>query len=885
MIKNIKKDDVSAIPFVISKRWNGTNRSNQDKFLGIFSFIDEEIYGVPILEEVTSQPLLLEEESDGSVSSEFLDYGDGWKLDCDLTIRYDTGDPDFNLILESLPTGYTGSLRPFEILTESSLPIFLETYFNKAPYNGPPYIYDIDVDDVISDTSCDLVLEQYRNNFIKITTGIKVKSDIVYNPITDDINVNESSKRITYNQVKNLFYNDSSDPTKLLGLENLDLFSSFKKRKIFDKIKLVTIPQAYFGDKIVESSVAIVENSGNQPYTVVDDGFGNLHVRDKIFSVIVSDSTSTSSYYNSSSFVNMSDSGVYRINESSDSVNWQYYNNNVLYVNRDISDKFFVYEFDVNDVIQPSSKVSNLIYVGDSSRNSNISDNIPHSQLMGYFRKVECGEDFVAVLKLSGELVSWGTSSVTSLIPQFDRDLVDIASGCEHIIALDSSGKIYVWGSNDSTGSTLPPTTNDFNYITAGPSGSVVIHSDETIYGFGSPSNTMFSNIPQIKNVKKIRIGKSHGLILDTGSNLYSWSSNSDYSQSLIPSEALSGVVDIACGDDHSIVLKSDGRVISWGKNSESQSYIPFGDPILGWDSGVDRIATIGMENCINVWAKGNRTAVGQRKPHDVENKPFRYCMTWGKHPIVTEYMVVDIHLGSDYTIFDTNSDYHKFIYNIPFNTAESLYGTADSSKFSINMKNTNEFNVTDIKAKISRIHSPHSSPMFSGLGFISDKFTNKEKYSYISTGSVNSIGLGIKSFYLNTGSAELNDPHYGGYKNVTTYITKLYSPVSMGETGGRDYRNSMTGKFVSFNRDTGEIKINVESSSGDGIYSDWAIDFKRIIVQELLKELNLSNSKFSRFYLSGSSYSTSSNYDTLLADELFMSHYIETSKDYDQFK
>ena len=67
---------------------------------------------------------------------------------------------------------------------------------------------------------------------------------------------------------------------------------------------------------------------------------------------------------------------------------------------------------------------------------------------------------------------------------------------------------------------------------------------------------------------------------------------------------------------------------------------------------------------------------------------------------------------------------------------------------------------------------------MFSGLEVLSPKYNNKEIYSYIASGNSNNIlmSVGVKEFYLDTGSLNLADKHYGGYINTTTHITKQFA-------------------------------------------------------------------------------------------------------------
>jgi len=898
MIKSLKKDDVSAVPFVVSKRWRATSKENTSLLLGDVDF-EYVIYSSSFSSE--SGDTFTSEESSSTSSSfiaesfttgvagflstplalEFIDYGDGWQFGCTSSLRNIS---NYEILVED-----TSSYISIEAASEFFL---LESYnelsTSRDPYNGPTYRFDLTMDVPFTNSSCDLCLEQSEDNFLTFEDGIQVDSYVKFNPDIEPQNLNNTYKRITYNQIKNLFYNNSNDPTKLLGLENFDVFLDAKNRVVYDNIKVVTIPQAYFGDKIVENSVEIIEDSGDQVYTIVDDGRGNLHARENIFSVIVSDANKDINYFNSASYVNFSNFN-FSVNDIgvSSSINWQYYKNNILYVNRDVIEDFVVHGYTINDVVTPISYNSNLIYVGEAGTNLDVVS-LPHEDLLGYFRKIECGTNFVVALKSSGDVVTWGDSTITTTIPTFDTKVRDISVGDQHAIAIDDNGKIYVWGTSTYTGS-LPTVTNNYRYIKAGPSGSVAIHTNGRIYGFGHSSCNLFTNIPQVGNIDKVEIGSQHGIILDNNGDLYSWSSNSDYSQSLIPTSAETGIQDVVCGDDHTIALKTDGRIIAWGKNNFSQSFIPFGESLTDWAVVAGGIATVGLADVSAVLAKGNRSVASQRRITDAVDKPYRFTFAWGQHPFTTEYSLTDIHLGRNYTILDPNVNYQQLVYTNDYTSPTILKGALKSTttlNFDINLNGTKEYNLTDYKVKISKLHDPHGTPMFSGLGFLTTKVNNKELYSYISSGEDNemTMSVGLKTFYLDTGSIDLSDPHYGGYRNVPTYITRLTSSISMGQTGSRDYNNTMTGRFVSYDHSTTELVVFVDSVQGSGIYDNWSIDFGKIIVNELLDELNIADTTYNRLYLSGSSYTTSSNLNSMLKDESFIEHYLENQGSYDPY-
>ena len=900
MIKSLLKDDINAVPFVVSRPWRATSKSNTSLLLGytdfefnieLRSFVSESLTG-SFVSESSARVAFIGEYVSSSVASfsqknlstEFIDHGDGWQLGCS-------------------SSSFSSS---------------------KIPYNGPVNGLNLSMDVPFVNSDCVLCLEQSEDNFITIEEGILTDTSVGFDPQIEPQNLNDTFKRITYGQIKNLFYNNSQDPTKLLGLENFDLFLDSKNRVIYDKIKVVTIPQAYFGDTLVKNSIEILDNSGDQSYTIVDDGNGNLYSKDKVFSFIKNDENKEIKYYNTSSVVEQN-SGNIQVNETNvnSAINWISYNDNIIYVHRSIANSFFVYGYDRSNVVNFDAASSNLIYLGPSGgTNQNVRSEIPHSKLFGYLKKIECGDNFVVALTSNGKVVTWGTSSLTStsILPNFTENIKDISVGHKHAIALGESGTIYTWGDSNFTGSIPNYLPNNYKYIKAGPSGSIVIHSNNKIYGLGKSGDTLLQNIPQITNVNKISFGEKHGMILDNDGILYSWSTDSTYSQSLIPTGYSTQVINVECGDNHTIVLNSNNTVACWGKNDQSQSAVPFGSSLINgaiipyrreigilsrdsyakWETvsqPAGSYASAGLSDISNIFAKGNRSGVSKRR---VMSKPdsetTRFYFTWGIHPLVVQYKVAAFSIGRDYNMIDLNSEYQKLTYKLTYNSPIILKGTygkneMSTNTFDINLINNNEYNLDKFFVKIPTDLSKHGDIVSSGsiaplafaeCEFFIKKINNGEKYSHISTSSIEML-TGLNEIYLNspTVAESLNSNH--AYIGSIVYVTRLTSVISYGTAGSRDYNNVMVGKFLSYDMDTKLLKVDVTELIGGGTFNNWAIDFDRISAEELISDLNLSHNIYGRFYTSGS-YETSSNYTSIRSDELFATTYVKTIQSYDPY-
>ena len=184
---------------------------------------------------------------------------------------------------------------------------------HNTPYYGVPFFVDlISTPSTESNRNTYVIgLQQSDDDFITIREGTCVDSKVMFVPENEKQNIDGTYKRIIYNQAKNLFYTNYINPVTVMGSNTqFDPSLDGKNQILFKKLKTVSIPQAFIGEKIVENSVKIVEKNGIVDYTIIDDGNGNLYVKDRLFSVIVDDqhrhplfdgdliSAESSSYYN-----------------------------------------------------------------------------------------------------------------------------------------------------------------------------------------------------------------------------------------------------------------------------------------------------------------------------------------------------------------------------------------------------------------------------------------------------------------------------------------------------------------------------------------------------------------------------------------------------------
>lgn len=198
-------------------------------------------------------------------------------------------------------------------------------------------------------------------------------------------------------------------------------------------------------------------------------------------------------------------------------------------------------------------------------------------------------------------------------------DIIKIAAGGSHSLAVDAQGRVWAWGYNgygqlgDSTVvDKLVPVRVNFpvgviiKEIAAGGSHSLALDSDNNVWAWGynvfgqlgvaPQANAQYSSIPekvQVNNIPitalKISAGLDHSLSLGTdGTTLYAWGFNG-YGQlgrgGAVPSvpdatpqptpQAVSGIpgtiLDIRATGHYSLAFTTNGNVWAWGDNAYNQ--------------------------------------------------------------------------------------------------------------------------------------------------------------------------------------------------------------------------------------------------------------------------------------------------------------------------
>jgi len=211
-----------------------------------------------------------------------------------------------------------------------------------------------------------------------------------------------------------------------------------------------------------------------------------------------------------------------------------------------------------------------------------------------------------------------GPKSADTFIP-----IKAIAAGRAHSLALTTDGKVWAWGMNtagqlgDGTKQkrTKPVQVKgpggdgyllQIVAIAAGGAHSLALRADGTVWTWGDNAwgqlgdgSTDGRSLPAIVPggfMKAIAAGRRHSLALQAGGKVWAWGKgdrgqlgSSFALDSLVPVEvkglASGGLKKmIAAGEEHSLALRADGTVWAWGANDRGQ---------LGDDTSTDRLVPV----------------------------------------------------------------------------------------------------------------------------------------------------------------------------------------------------------------------------------------------------------------------------------------------------
>ncbi|KAF9093423.1 hypothetical protein BGX23_003348 [Mortierella sp. AD031] len=260
--------------------------------------------------------------------------------------------------------------------------------------------------------------------------------------------------------------------------------------------------------------------------------------------------------------------------------------------------------------------------------------------------RVACSDSLTVALTDLGHVYTWGTfRSAEGILGHSKKtevqalpikvagleDIIDIATGSDHVLALDNSGLIYSWG-----------------------------NGQQMQLGRRIVARRMLDGLtPEsvgAKHMTKVGAGSYHSFALDKNGKASAWGLNT-YGQcglddakvenipSVAPIKALKDehIVDIQGGEHHSIALTKDGRLFGFGRSDSHQlglgytelpgteddsshkkairtpTVIPGLPPVEAISVGGNHTLALTREGDVYAWGFGEMLACGNGEEEDVE--------------------------------------------------------------------------------------------------------------------------------------------------------------------------------------------------------------------------------------------------------------------------
>src|SRR5207244_3989739 len=162
----------------------------------------------------------------------------------------------------------------------------------------------------------------------------------------------------------------------------------------------------------------------------------------------------------------------------------------------------------------------------------------------------------------------------------------------------DLDGSVVAWGYYVNGQTNVPSGLSNVVAIAAGGMHSLAVKNDGTIAAWGGDSFGQCEPPTGLSNVTAVAAGWTHSLALKSDGTVTAWGDNT-FGESTVPS-GLSNAIAIAAGGDpfageqsaYSMALQRDGTVVAWGSGPVLE--LPVGmDGVMALGAGVSHASAI----------------------------------------------------------------------------------------------------------------------------------------------------------------------------------------------------------------------------------------------------------------------------------------------------
>ena len=174
-----------------------------------------------------------------------------------------------------------------------------------------------------------------------------------------------------------------------------------------------------------------------------------------------------------------------------------------------------------------------------------------------------------------GTVVAWGDNTYGQTnVPPGLTNVIAVAGGMQHSLALDADGMVSGWGENDFGQTNVPVGLSHVTAVAAGYGTSVALKQDSTLEEWGWDGGYgLKSTAESLTNITAISACWDCLMALKSDSTVFVWG-KSTHGETNVPA-GLTNAVAVAGGGYQCMALKNDGTVVVWGDNSSGQTNVP----------------------------------------------------------------------------------------------------------------------------------------------------------------------------------------------------------------------------------------------------------------------------------------------------------------------
>ena len=181
---------------------------------------------------------------------------------------------------------------------------------------------------------------------------------------------------------------------------------------------------------------------------------------------------------------------------------------------------------------------------------------------------------------VNGRVVAWGDDDFGQLaVPNGLTDVVSVAAGHRHSLALTKNGTVTAWGFSLNGAVNVPVGLSDVVDIAAGGDTSAAILRDgrALIWGEFASGSSQEMRSPD-GPVISVGVGDIHLAVLDAAGDMdmMAFGLSPSY-EPVAPPANRSGITAISVAAGHCLALRRDGTVTAWGRNDYGQCEVPPG--------------------------------------------------------------------------------------------------------------------------------------------------------------------------------------------------------------------------------------------------------------------------------------------------------------------